>query len=248
MKILLSGACGHMGAEVLKLSKTGFRGAEIVAGVDANAGADCSVPCASSFAEAEKNVDCVVDFSHHSATKALTDFAVANNLPLVIATTGQTEDEKAMIAEAGKKIPVFFAANFSLGIALLTDLAKKAAATMGDAEIEIVEKHHDRKIDAPSGTALSLAKAIQSVRPETYNVCGRSGQSKRTKEEIGIHSVRMGNIVGEHEVIIGTENENITLKHEAHSRGVFAEGALFAADFIVKQPVGLYSMEELLKG
>ena len=245
MKILLSGLTGHMGNEVVKLisATSDF---ELTAGVDAFAGEDTCVPCAKNFEDACTDVDCVIDFSHHSQTKALTEFCIKNKLPLVLATTGQTEEEKQLIQDASDSIPLFFAANYSLGIALLIELAKKAAVTMEGAEIEIVEAHHDRKLDAPSGTALAIAEAIHEVRPESVNHCGRSGMGKRTSEEIGIHSIRMGNIVGMHEVIIGTPNQTITLKHEAHSRALFAEGALSAAKFRMGKGAGLYDMKSIL--
>ena len=134
----------------------------------------------------------------------------------------------------------------SLGIALLCELAKTAAAAMPEAEIEIIEKHHNRKLDAPSGTALMLADAVKTVRPAAYNNLGRSGHGKRTPDEIGIHAIRMGNIVGDHEVIIGTNNQTITLKHEAHNRALFAEGALAAAEFLTKQSAGLYDMKSIV--
>ena len=152
------------------------------------------------------------------------------------------------IAAAAEKIPLFFSANMSLGVALLVELAKQAAAAFPEAEIEIIEKHHDRKVDAPSGTALMLADALCEVRPEATVNCGRSGQGKRTQGEIGIHAVRMGNIVGEHEVMIGTPNQTITLKHEAHSRALFAEGALAAAAFLIGKEVGIYDMKSLVSG
>jgi len=247
MKLLISGLCGHMGAEVAKLAQAGYRGGELVAGVDAFASDAAPVPCAKTFAEAETDVDCIIDFSHHSCTGDLLDFAVRHNLPLVLATTGQTEEERAAIEAASEQIPLFFAANYSLGVALLIELAKKAAAAMPDAEIEIVEKHHDRKLDAPSGTALAIADAICAVRPQAVPVTGRSGHQKRAPEEIGIHAIRMGNIVGEHEVLIGTQNETITLKHEAHSRALFAEGALAAAQFLCDKPAGLYDMKSLVE-
>ena len=246
MKILISGICGHMGKEVEKLALDGFRGAELVAGIDLKNDGSASVPCADSFEEAFTGVDCIVDFSHHSCTDALLAFAMKNKLPLVLATTGQTEEEKQAIYAASKEIPLFFAANFSLGVALLIELAKKTAAVMPEAEIEIIEKHHDRKLDAPSGTALALAKAIQEVRPAATFNCGRSGQGKRTPDEIGIHAIRMGNIVGEHEVMIGTANQTITLKHEAHDRALFAEGALAAAEFLCGKSAGLYDMQSLI--
>ena len=246
MKILISGLGGHMGAEVARLCAAGCRGAEAVAGVDFIGWESCTLPCAPDFEHAETNVDCVVDFSHHSTTEALLAFGKKHKLPLVIATTGQTDEERAAIEAAAKVIPIFFAANFSLGIALLIELAKKAAAVMSDAEIEIIEAHHDRKVDAPSGTALAIARAIQTVRPNAQIVTGRSGMGKRTKEEIGIHAIRMGNIPGEHEVLIGTNNQTITLKHETHSRALFAEGALAAAAFLQGKGPGLYDMQSLL--
>ena len=246
MRILISGLGGFMGREVAKLALDGYRGAELIAGVDLMGAKDAPVPCAGSFDEARSDVDVVVDFSHHDSTAALLDFVTKHRLRLVLATTGQTEEEKAAILAASKEIPLFFAANYSLGIALLTDLAKKVAAAMPEAEIEIIEKHHDRKVDAPSGTALALAEAIREVRPNAELHRGRDGFGKRTKTEIGIHAIRMGNFAGEHEIMIGTPNQTITLKHETHSRALFAEGALAAAEFLMKQGPGLYDMKSLL--
>lgn len=246
MRILLNGACGHMGAEVARLAAAGYRGAELVAGADPNFTGDCGFPCVKDIRDAETNVDCIIDFSHHSGTRALLDFAMAHQLPLVLATTGQTDAERAAILEASKSIPLFFAANYSFGIALLIEMAQKTAAAMPDAEIEIVEVHHDRKLDAPSGTALAIAEAIQSARPNAEIHCGRSGFGRRTREEIGIHSIRMGNVFGQHEVIIGTPSQTITLKHEAHSRALFAEGALAAAEYLCGKPAGLYDMKRMI--
>ena len=143
-------------------------------------------------------------------------------------------------------IPIFHSANMSLGIALLVELAKMTAKNFPDADIEIIEKHHNRKLDAPSGTALLLANEIREVRSNARFVYGRSGQAKRTPEEIGIHAIRMGNIIGEHEVIVGTDTQTITLKHEAHSRSLFAEGAIAAAEFLIKQPAGMYDMKSMV--
>ncbi len=248
MNILLNGINGHMGQEVARLCGSGYRGARLLCGVDL-AAAPAAVPVYADFGAipADTQIDCIVDFSHHSATPALLDFAVARGLPTVLATTGHTEAELAAIYEAGKHIPLFFSANMSLGVALLVELAKSAAAAMPEAEIEIIEKHHSRKLDAPSGTALMLANALTEVRPEAYAHTGRSGHGKRTREEIGIHAVRMGNVVGEHEVILATESQTLTIKHEAHSRALFAEGALVAAAFISDAEVGLYDMKSLVK-
>lgn len=245
MKILLSGINGHMGKEVVALCEKNYCGAHLTAGVDINPDG-APVPSAKDFSLAETNVDIIVDFSHHSCTEALLDFAVKNNLPVVIATTGQTDEENMKIVTAAKSIPVFFASNYSIGIALLTKLACDTARAMPDAEIEIIEKHHSRKLDAPSGTALSIAKELTDTRDNAKLVCGRSGFGKREKNDIGIHAVRLGNIVGEHEVIIGTASQTITLKHEAHSRALFAEGALTAAKFLIDKPAGLYDMKSMI--
>ena len=243
MRIILVGYAGHMGREVIACAERDA-GSEIVAGVDPMAPAQGV--CVPSFEECAAEADVVIDFSHHSLTGKLLDFAKAKKLPVVLATTGQTDEEKALIREATKEIPIFLAANYSLGVATLTDLVKRAVALYPDAEIEIVEQHHDRKLDAPSGTALSLFNAVKEVRPDAVANCGRSGQGKRTQDEVGIHAVRMGNIVGVHEVMIGTQNERITLKHEAFSRGVFAEGSLKAAAFLVGKPAGIYDMKDLI--
>lgn len=249
MNILISGICGFMGREVEKLCLEGYRGMKMSAGVDISAdGTRENVY--SSFAEVpyDTPIDCIVDFSHHSAVKSILAFAADRGIPAVVATTGHTEDELLEIKNASKYIPVFFSANMSLGVALLVELAKNAAAALPEAEIEIIEKHHDRKLDAPSGTALMLANAICEVRPEAYANVGRSGHGKRTKEEIGIHAIRMGNVVGEHEVILATQNQTITIKHEAHSRALFAEGALAAAEYLVNAPAGLHDMKSIVGG
>lgn len=236
-----------MGREVEALCKKGYRGAELFGGVDPNAdGSRADVY--SSFDQIENygDIDCIVDFSHHTAVKGLLEFAKAHSIPTVVATTGHTEDELFAIREASKVIPVFFSGNMSLGIALLIELAKITALAMPEAEIEIIERHHNRKLDAPSGTALMLANAICEVKPESYTTLARSGHGKRTPEEIGIHSVRMGNIVGVHEVIVGTPSQTVTLKHEAHDRALFAEGGLAAAAFITGSARGLYDMSSLV--
>ena len=251
MNILLNGICGHMGMEVVKLCDASYRSSRLVMGVDPRAeGEAMSVPVYRNYTEipSSADIDCIVDFSHHSCVGELLDFATAAGIPTVVATTGHTDEELRAIYAAAKRIPVFFSANMSLGVALLVELAKTAALAMPEAEIEIIEKHHNRKIDAPSGTALMIANAICDVRPTAYTNLGRSGHGKRTPDEIGIHAIRMGNIVGEHEVIVGTQNQTITLKHEAHSRALFAEGALAAADFLVGKSAGLYDMKSLVSG
>ncbi|MBQ9760605.1 MAG: 4-hydroxy-tetrahydrodipicolinate reductase, partial [Clostridia bacterium] len=239
MKILICGVGGRMGREVAAMALGGMRGAEAVAGYDIIPVDTREFPTYTDWSAVKETPDCIIDFSHHSGTKALLDFAVAKNIPVVLSTTGHDDKELLAIEEAAKKIPLFHSANMSLGVALLVELAKMTAKTFPDADIEIIEKHHNRKLDAPSGTALLLAKAIQTVRAGSKLIFGRSGQAKRTPEEIGIHAIRMGNIVGEHEVIVGTDTQTITLKHEAHSRALFAEGAIAAAEFLIGQGAGL---------
>lgn len=247
MNILLHGMCGFMGREVCKLADENYMNANIVCGVDGFLKDDLKGVCVKSFDEAKVDgVQCIVDFSHHSLTENLLNFAVKSKLPLVLCTTGHTEEEKALIYKASKEIPLFYAANMSIGVSLLVELAKKTAEAMPNADIEIIEKHHNRKVDAPSGTALMLFEGIKEVRPNAVAQMGRSGQSKRTLNEIGIHSLRMGNVVGEHEVIVCTQNQTITLKHEAHSRALFAEGALVAANYIKDKSAGLYNMKDML--
>ena len=192
------------------------------------------------------DADVVIDFSHHTAVADVLAYAKKIGAAAVIGTTGHTPEEKAMITAAAAEIPVFFSGNMSLGIAVLCRLAKQAAAAFPDADIEIVEAHHIRKVDAPSGTALMLFNAIREVRPEAVANCGRSGEGKRTKEEIGIHALRMGNVVGIHEIHIHTGNQSLTLKHESGSRAMLADGAVDAARFMVGKSAGLYSMEDML--
>ena len=191
--------------------------------------------------------DVVIDFSHHTAVADVLSYAKALSVPAVIGTTGHTPEEKELIFEAAKQIPVFYSGNMSLGIAVLCKLVKQTASYFPDADIEIVEVHHTRKVDAPSGTAHMLFEAVKSVRPNAIEHCGRAGEGKRTKEEIGISSLRMGNVVGVHEVHICTPSQTLTLRHEAGNRGMLADGAVDAARFILGKQPGLYTMTELLE-
>ncbi|MBQ6989443.1 MAG: 4-hydroxy-tetrahydrodipicolinate reductase [Clostridia bacterium] len=190
--------------------------------------------------------DAIIDFSHHSAVGAVMEYAKANHIAVVVGTTGHTAAEKEIIFEAAKHIPVFYSGNMSLGIAVLCRLAKEAAAAFPDADIEIVEIHHTRKVDAPSGTARMLFEAVKEVRPQAYANCGRAGEGKRTKDEIGISALRMGNVVGIHEVHICTPSQTLTLRHEAANRAMFADGSVAAAEFVAGKDAGLYNMEHFL--
>lgn len=243
IKVLINGACGRMGKEVEKIVEASET-MTVAAKIDKMA---AESGCYTDINDFSGEADIIIDFSNHLGTKDLLDYAVKNNIPTVVATTGHTPEELALIEEAGKKIAVFHSANMSLGVALLCELAVKAAATMPDADIEIVETHHNRKLDAPSGTALMIANAIKAVREKAQFVFGREGMAKREKNEIGVHAVRRGNIVGIHEVLVSTDSQTITLKHEAHSRALFAEGAVSAAEFILGKPAGLYNMNNIVE-
>ena len=190
--------------------------------------------------------DVVIDFSHHTAIADVLAYAKQIGAAAVIGTTGHTSEEKALIFAAAEEIPVFYAGNVSLGIAVLCRLVKQAAAFFPDADIEIVEVHHTRKVDAPSGTAHMLFNAVKEVRPNAVENCGRSGEGKRTRDEIGVHALRLGNVVGIHEVHIHTANQSLTLKHESGSRAMLADGAVDAARFMVGKGKGLYDMESIL--
>ena len=248
INILLSGAGGKMGYEIAQCVKKD-NDANIIAGVDAF-GAVCDFPVFKSFAEVNVKPDVIVDFSNPALLDELLKYAKANNIPAVLATTGYSEAQLCAIDAASKEIPIFFTANMSLGINLLCALSKKAASVLGgDFDIEIIEKHHNQKIDAPSGTAIMLAKAINETFDDKYNYeyDRHSVRRKRAKNEIGIHSVRGGTIVGEHEVLFAGSNETISLTHSAQSKEVFAFGALRAAKFISQMNAGMYDMTALLE-
>ena len=199
------------------------------------------------FAElGEVTADVVIDFSHHTAIAEVLAYAKKIGSAAVIGTTGHTPEEKTMIYAASEEIPVFYAGNVSLGIAVLCRLVKEAVSFFPDADIEIVEIHHTRKVDAPSGTAHMLFNAVKEVRPEAYENCGRAGEGRRTKNEVGVHALRMGNVVGIHEVHITTANQSLVLKHESGSRAMLADGAVSAAKFMVGKEKGLYDMESIL--
>lgn len=248
--IILCGCGGRMGKAICTAAKNDCT---IVAGIDINASA---LSAASSFPVYEKisdfpdKADVIIDFSHHSALPSLIEYAKATKTPIVIATTGHTEEELALIEESAKEIAIFRSGNFSLGINLLITLAKQAARTLGtDFDVEIVEKHHNKKLDAPSGTAIMIADAIASEREENEYVYDRHSVRKaRETKEIGIHSVRGGTIVGEHEAIFAGENEIVTISHSAASREIFATGALRAAVYLSKKSVGLYNMTDMIEG
>lgn len=239
MRAILCGANGAMGKLIDEILGTKVVGRVSIDGEN-------GVP--KTFAElGDVKGDMIIDFSHHTAISDVMDYAKKHNCAVVVGTTGHTPEEKELIYQASKTLPVFYSGNMSLGIAVLCRLAKQAAAAFPDADIEIVEVHHNRKVDAPSGTAHMLFNAIRQARPQAVEACGRAGEGKRKKEEIGIASLRMGNVVGVHEVHICTPSQTLTLRHEAGSRKMLAEGAVDAAIFMEGKIPGLYTMDELLE-
>lgn len=248
MRIIVSGFSGHMG-QIVAGAIEKKEGMSLAAGIcmDADTRKADGCPVFSSPAQCRANADLLIDFSNHLLTFSLLTYCIERKLPAVICTTGQTAEETEAIRAAAKQIPIFFSANMSVGIAVLIRMAKEAAKAFPDADIEIVEIHHNRKLDVPSGTALMLANELKQVRADADFCVGRHEAGKRKPNEIGIHSIRAGNEIGTHEVIIATESQVLTLKHEARDRALFAEGALAAAEFLLGKEPGLYGMEDLLR-
>ena len=243
MNIIIHGSTGRMGQNLIKAISKNHT---LAAGVSVDQETSAAEKKYHSLPEFTGEADLIIDFSHHTAINGVLEYAEARKLPVVIGTTGHTAEEKARIAKAAEIIPVFHSGNMSVGVALLVQLAKQTAKAFPDAEIEIIETHHNQKLDVPSGTALMLADGIKSVRETAVYNIGRPENGKRTKEEIGIHAIRLGNVVGIHEVLVSTGTQTITLKHEAHDRMLFAEGAVTAAEYLAGQPAGLYNMETML--
>ncbi len=249
IRILVSGCNGHMGRVVCGCVAA-RKDCMVVAGLDIAPAENQAFPIFTKPEEITEDVDVIIDFSHPSVLTPLLSFAVEKSIPVVLCTTGYSKEQVEELTRASAKIPVFYSRNMSLGINLLIELAKKAAQVLGPQfDIEIVEQHHNQKIDAPSGTALMLADGIASVLSEEphYIYDRHSQRKKREPNEIGIHSIRGGTIVGEHEVIFAGPHETITLAHSAQSKEVFANGAVNAAVYLVKQDPALYDMSDLLK-
>lgn len=248
-RILLCGCNGKMGRVIAACVKE-REDCKIVAGIDLHTDPFGDFPVYAAPADVREEADVVIDFSHPALLTPLLQFGLERKLPLVLCTTGYNHDQVNELKQVSHKIPVFYSGNMSLGINLLIELSKKAAQILGeDFDIEIIEKHHNQKIDAPSGTALMIADGISSVEDHrmTYMYDRHSQRKKRDKNEIGMHSVRGGTIVGEHEVIFAGPHEVITLSHSAQSKEIFANGSINAAVYLAKQPAGLYNMSDLLK-
>lgn len=248
MDIVISGCNGSLGKVIAKMAKD-REGIKVVAGVDINEKFANEFPIFTSFKELPISCQVIIDASNPSILKDLLAYAKAHKLALVLATTGYSPEHLAMVDEAAKDIPIFISSNMSIGINLLCELAKTAARVLGSSfDVEIVEAHHNRKLDAPSGTALTLADAVSeglSYEPE-YTYERHSRREKRAQNEIGIHAVRGGTIIGEHEIIFAGHDEVIKLSHSAMSKEIFAVGALNAAGFILTKPAGKYSMKNMV--
>ncbi len=245
MDIIINGANGKMGNVLCGLVEESDDFC-IAALVDASFETDAKAKIYKHIFEYTKKSDVIIDFSFHTCAPVLCAYAVKTKTPLVIATTGHTENEKSMIFSAAKQIPVFYCANMSLGVSLTVCIAKMAAKAFPNSEIEIIEKHHSKKTDIPSGTALMIAEAIRLVRPQLKIIIGHRYGGARSVNELYIHSLRLGNSAGSHEIVFALPFQTVTIKHEAHDRRLFAEGALAAARFITKKDCGLYSAEDIL--
>lgn len=249
IKIIMNGCNGKMGQVITRLVAEDDA-CEIVAGFDINTSIENTYPVYADPNEFMGEADVVIDFSHPSCLTGILDYCKNRKLPVILSTTGFTQEQKAEFTAASSEIPVFFSANMSLGINLIIALAKTATKLLeGNFDIEIVERHHNQKIDAPSGTALAIADAIDETLsyPAEYTYDRHNVRKKRGKHEIGLHAVRGGTIVGEHEIIFAGTDEVIELKHSAHSKEVFAVGAIKAAKFITSKPAGMYAMNDLIR-
>ena len=250
-KILMNGCNGHMGQTIKGICEKDSD-CEMVAGIDTYDGISSPFPVFSSIDQCNVDFDVIIDFSNASAIDNLLNYCEKTGKPVVLCTTGLSEEQLARVDEVAKKVAILRSANMSLGINTLFDLCKKAAAVFADAgfDIEIVEKHHNQKLDAPSGTALALADAINEEMDNRFEyIYDRSQRrEKRAANELGISAVRGGSIVGDHDVIFAGMDEVITISHTAYSKGVFGKGAVEAAKFLAEKPAGLYDMQNVIRG
>ena len=247
-RIILSGCCGKMGRNVIN-SVNQRKDCEIVAGIDIVEDSSIGFPIFQNYNEVEVKADVIIDFSNPALLTSMLDYAVKSKTAVVLATTGLSDNQIKEVEDASKVIPVFFSYNMSLGVSLLCELSKTAAKILGDEfDVEIIEAHHNQKIDAPSGTAnMLLDAAIEGLDKEMVPVYDRhSRRQKRENNEIGMHSIRGGTIVGEHQVIFAGKDEVVTLSHSAHSKEVFAVGAVKAAIFLANKPPRLYDMADVV--
>ena len=245
VNVLVSGVLGRMGQKVVEATLNS-QNVKVVCGVDIFK-KELSFPVYTSFDQVKEKVDVVIDFSNKKNLDNVLAFLDKTGASAVLCTTGFDADDLAKIDKISQKTAIFRSANMSLGVNILIELVKKASLSLKGFDIEIIEKHHNQKVDAPSGTALMLADAVKDVLPEKFYTYGREGMcGKRNPDEIGIHAIRGGNIVGEHDVIFAGANETVTLSHQASDRSVFAEGAVLAAEYISTKKSGIYNMSDLI--
>ena len=245
LRVIISGYSGSMGKVLTKCANEDSE-LEIVCGSSKD---DLDVPFKTyhKMSEVEELADVIIDFSHHSTIDDTLSYAIKTKTPLVIATTGFNDEELTKIKKASNIIPIFHSSNMSLGVNVLVKLVKEAAKSLNGFDIEIIEKHHNKKLDAPSGTAVMIANGVKEVLPDSEYIYGRHGRSdKRSSNEIGIHAIRGGTIVGEHTTIFAGHDEVVEIKHSAQSKDIFAKGAIAAAKFLVKQEAGYYNMNNML--
>ena len=245
LRVIISGYSGSMGKVLTKCANEDSE-LEIVCGASKD---DLDVPFKTyhKMSEVEELADVIIDFSHHSTIDDTLSYAIKTKTPIVIATTGFNDEELTKIKKASNIIPIFHSSNMSLGVNVLIKLVKEAAKALNGFDIEIIEKHHNKKLDAPSGTAVMIANGVKEVLPDSEYIYGRHGRSdKRSSNEIGIHAIRGGTIVGEHTTIFAGHDEIVEIKHTAQSKDIFAKGAIAAAKFLVKQEAGYYNMNNML--
>ena len=245
LRVIISGYSGSMGKVLTKCANEDSE-LEIVCGSSKD---DLDVPFKTyhKMSEVEESTDVIIDFSHHSTIDDTLSYAIKTKTPIVIATTGFNDEELTKIKKASNIIPIFHSSNMSLGVNVLVKLVKEAAKSLNGFDIEIIEKHHNKKLDAPSGTAVMIANGVKEVLPDSEYIYGRHGRSdKRSSNEIGIHAIRGGTIVGEHTTIFAGHDEVVEIKHSAQSKDIFAKGAIAAAKFLVKQEAGYYNMNNML--
>lgn len=249
IKVIIVGANGKMGKKVRE-SLPSFPKIKAVCGIDLKEDfSDKDFPVYSDFAKVKESADVLIDFSSSKNAKAVCDYALKTGIKCVLCATGYGKEENDAVALLSQKTAVFRSANMSLGVNVLLELVKNAAKSLAGFDIEIIEKHHNEKKDAPSGTALMIADKIKESAPEKYCIFGRDGiVGARDKNEIGIHAVRGGNIVGEHQIIFAGDSETLTVTHEATDRKIFAAGAIKAAEYIYGKEVGLFDMSDLING
>ena len=246
MKVIINGYSGTMG-QVLTKCVADDEELELVAGISPKHHDVDGFNTYSSFADVKEDSDVVIDFSNPLALDGILEYCLKTKTPVVLATTGYNDEEMEKIHEAAKQIPVFLSFNMSLGVNILLKLVKEAAKNLANFDIEIIEKHHNKKVDSPSGTAVMIANAVKEIREQSEFIYGRHCRTgKRQQNEVGIHAVRGGTIVGEHSAIFAGNDEILEINHSARSKNVFAEGAIAAAKYLVNQESGFYNMDDML--